>query len=57
MERYIEISTADLFQMILSGEDSDVFVKWNGKIFKANSEEWKFSELIRNQWFKREVIE
>ncbi|WP_193063414.1 hypothetical protein [Oceanobacillus oncorhynchi] len=57
MERYIEISTADLFQMILSGEDSDVYVKWNGKIFKANSEEWKFSELIRNQWFKREVIE
>jgi len=57
MERYIQISLADVFQMIMNEDFKDVYVKHNGEIKKATDFNYKFQDFKRQTWFKREVIE
>ncbi len=59
MERYKEISLADVFEMITKNELDDIYFKSNdtGSLLKARRDKWYFSELAKTKWFKREVIE
>lgn len=57
MERYIEISLADLVEVILKDETSNIYFQENGQLYKANNYKWAINEFKRKKWFRREVIE
>ena len=57
MERYIEISVMELFQMIEADNTENVYFKDDGGYIKSADD---YTHLLRNfktrKWFKREVI-
>ncbi|MBO1583030.1 hypothetical protein [Bacillus sp. XF8] len=58
MERYKEISTADLFEMIAKGNFKNIYWKNNNdEIVPAGNYNFRLDRLAKVKWFKREVIE
>lgn len=58
MERYKEISLADLLGLIAKNKINDVYLQQkNGGLVKAMDYNWKLDELGKYKFFKREVVE
>ncbi|MEB9506884.1 hypothetical protein P4J13_23405 [Bacillus anthracis] len=58
MERYKEISLADVFELILKGEISNIYYQnGNKELSKADGSSWFFKTIAEYKFFKREVIE
>ncbi|MEB9100875.1 hypothetical protein P4V72_29655 [Bacillus thuringiensis] len=58
MERYKEISLADLLGLIANNKINDVYLQQkNGGLVKAMDYNWKLDELGKYKFFKREVVE
>ncbi|EOQ15404.1 hypothetical protein KQ3_05873 [Bacillus cereus B5-2] len=58
MERYKEISLADVFELILKGETSNIYYQNKRKeLSKADETSWFFVSIGKYKFFKREVIE
>ncbi|WP_340742219.1 hypothetical protein [Sporosarcina sp. FSL K6-5500] len=58
MERYKEISLAEMLDLISKGEFSSIYVKSNRVgICHIGDSTYNLSLLKDKQWFKREVIE
>ncbi|MGG0355351.1 hypothetical protein ABEY57_17450 [Bacillus tropicus] len=58
MERYKEISLADVFELILKGEISNIYYQNAQKgLVKASESGWYFGSIEKYKFFKREVIE
>ncbi|MDF9513447.1 MULTISPECIES: hypothetical protein [Bacillus] len=58
MERYKEISLADVFELILKGEISDIYYQnGNKELSKATDTHWYLKTIAKYKFFKREVIE
>lgn len=58
MERYKEISMADVFELITKKEIQNIYYQGkNGQLFKADDTHWYLKMFANTKWFKREVIE
>lgn len=57
MERYVEISAADLFEAITKDNVKDIYFQENSQLYKATNYQWSLNEFKKKKWFKREVIE
>ncbi|MGR6008136.1 hypothetical protein ACT7CZ_03240 [Bacillus cereus] len=58
MERYKEISLADVFELILKGDISNIYYQnGNKELSKAEESSWFFGSIAKYKFFKREVIE
>lgn len=59
MERYKEISLAELFELILKDDYNEIYFQErnNRDLKNAAGFDWKFKEFKAFKWFKREVID
>jgi hypothetical protein len=58
MERYREISLADLCELILKNELDEVFFQGiTGNLLRHEDRRWNLKELSNYKWFVREVLE
>lgn len=59
MERYKELSVAELFEHILKDNINSVYYQENstGNLKKAATVDWRLNEFTKYKWFKREVID
>ncbi|WP_176520711.1 hypothetical protein [Bacillus cereus] len=58
MERYKEISLADMLAQIANGEFNEIYLQQkSGGLVKAIDCNWKLNEFAKYKFFKREVIE
>lgn len=58
MERYKQISLAELFELILKEDFNNIyFQNKNTALIKATNEYWGIKEFKNHKWFLREVID
>lgn len=58
MERYKEISMADVFELITKKEIQNIYYQdKNGNLHRADETHWYLKMFANTKWFKREVIE
>ncbi|MGN4542756.1 hypothetical protein [Bacillus cereus group sp. MYBK95-2] len=58
MERYKEISLADVCWLILKGEVGNIYYQNSTKeLVKVDESSWYFGSIAKYKFFKREVIE
>ena len=57
MECYKEISLEEVFKRILNDDYDDIYYQhYDGQLFNAKYNEWRFDSLKNRKWFVREEV-